>query len=109
MGPHRGGLGAAAPIGGGPRVRAGTLRADMKPVAIRPGDTAAAGADRDQFYRRQRDRKAVVEERAGVFFEGIAVDQTDIETCAAHVSRDDLVVAELIAEKTCRYQPADRT
>ena len=101
-------FGAAPAIGRRAGIRSRALRADMKAIAVCPGDAAAAGTDRHQLYRRQRDRQALVEIRPRVFFKRIAVDQADIETGAAHIGGDDLVVTELIAQETRRDQSADR-
>ena len=45
-------LGAAAAVAGRARLRAGALRPDLQqPVAVEPGDRAAAGADRIDVER----------------------------------------------------------
>ena len=79
----------------------------MQPVPVGPGDAAATRPDGDQFDRRQRHRQAVIEERPGVFFQGVAVDQPDIEAGAAHIGGNNLFVAKLVAQKARRDQPAD--
>ena len=100
-------LGAAPVIRRRSRVGACAMRPDLQSIPVGPGNAATAGADRDQFHRRQADGKTLIEKRLRIFFERIPVDKPDVETGAAHIRGDDLVLSQLVAEKTCRHQPGD--
>ena len=79
---------ATAAVAGRARLRARALRADLhQPVAVEPGDRAAAGADRVDVERGEPRRIALdpfVEGRAG----GVVAHQRDVRAGAAHVERD---------------------
>ena len=84
------GLLATTAVTGRTRLRARALRADLhQPVAVEPGDRAAACADRIDVERGDARRIPLdpfVEGRAG----RIAADQRDVRAGAAHVERDDI-------------------
>ena len=84
------GLLATTAVAGRARLRARALRADLhQPVAVEPGDRAAACADRVDVERGEARRIALdpfVEGRAG----RVVADQRDVRAGAAHVERDDV-------------------
>ena len=105
-------FGAAAAIADRARVGAGALRSDLQRAdLVAPGDRAAAGADLDHVDHRHHDRMA-----AGIAADIIArrhgrlavADQACLGGGAAHVERDDVAVAELLADLRRGDDAADR-
>ena len=93
-------LAAALFVAGRTRPRARALRADAQHAGFRldPADAAAAGADRRHVDHRQGERIFVDDRAVGIA--GLAVDQdADVEAGAANVRGENLVDAELLAER----------
>ena len=83
---------SAATVAGGPRRRAGALRADLQHARrVKPCDRAAASADRGNVDGRHDHGK--IADLALGRVENIAVDDSDVDAGAAHVEADDSALA----------------
>ena len=86
-------LRAAAAVAGGPGRGARALRADaQQPAVVDARDRAAAGADRVDVDRRQREPPAV-DDRVGHHERRAVLHERGVEAGAAHVDRQAVVLA----------------
>ena len=86
---------------------AGAVRSDPQQAGLDAGDRAAAGADGANVDHRGVEVKAA--DLVGAGDERHAVDhQSDVETRAAHVGGDDVVVADLLRQLQRAHDAAGR-
>ena len=106
-----GGLGAAAAVRRRARVRARRARADAEdPAAVDVGDRAAAGADRvDVDHRDHRLVGADLGVEQVLHAQAALLREADVRRRAAHVERDHVVVAGLLAGPDAADDAGDRS
>ncbi len=83
-----------------PRLGAGAPRADPQEAAfVDPGDAAAAGANGGEVDARRGDRQAPLDLEIRRVADLAVADDPDVTARAAHIERDQLALASLLAEE----------